>query len=118
MPSDGSPSPLPVAEKKKKSKSKKKSPEPSPSPEPETGLSASWSDASDATLVSALAAAVAAGKKSANGFKPEAWTGVVKALKGTEKKDGGGHKTDKKVRSRWQKVRCAMSGFATPIIRS
>jgi hypothetical protein len=63
-----------------------------------------WTPADEATLVEAFKAQKNQGNMAESGWKPTAYTAVVKALEGSEKLSGGTAKTVSTVKSRWQRV--------------
>jgi hypothetical protein len=63
-----------------------------------------WSRSNEAKLVHTLAEQKIKGNWGDNNPKPEAWTACKVALEGSEKESGGTPKTDKAIRSRWQRV--------------
>jgi hypothetical protein len=66
---------------------------------------ASWKlAADDETLVECLKQQQAAGNQSDTGFKPVAWTACVIALRGSEKRSGGGPKTAKSCKDHFGAV--------------
>jgi hypothetical protein len=67
--------------------------------------SAVWTRNDEATLVHSLKKAKDDGKWGDNNPKGTAWTACVAALSGSENVSGGGPKTAKAIKNRWQRVR-------------
>ena len=63
-----------------------------------------WTGSDEKKLVTALKEAKLDGLQADSGFKPNAWTAVVTALKGSEITSGGSEKTVATCKSRWQRV--------------
>lgn len=65
-----------------------------------------WSSADEATLVEVLKKAQAEGLQSESGWKPTVWARAEEALRESSAESGlgGAPKTEKPIKSRWQRV--------------